>query len=367
MRPDLEHYYLIDQYLENKLTGQELAAFEQQLMQDKAFANEVQEQRMLNNLILEAELKSVRSQIEKDLLNMQTPSFFRMHWQWISAGALCLLGSLFFMLPGKKDIQTVSLQKSAASHIEKENNPDIAPVENTTQKTATALNLPAKTDISDIVTRTQATDTAQAGSLVIAGTPVIVPVNTKTEPALETTAGEENKKTDCSLTKITSVITTENSCMNTETGSIHIDKISGGIAPYTYTLNNKKIKEKNVSALGAGIYEVKISDRNGCLSEQKISILEKNCTPAIQQGTKFNINPMLGETCSIAFDTDKKGSLTIYNRSGKIVYRVTNPSLDYIEWNGSDGTGALAEAGLYVYLIDYTDGTKVTGEVTITR
>lgn len=155
--------------------------------------------------------------------------------------------------------------------------------------------------------------------------------------------------------------------MHTETGSIHIDKISGGVAPYSFTLNNKKNKEKNISELAAGTYEIKIVDKNGCSTVQRVTVLEKNCVSTIQQGSKFNINPSIGETCSIPFNTDKKGNLTIYNRNGKIIHRETNPEKDYIEWNGTDGYGALVESGLYVYVIDYMDGTKVTGEVNIIR
>ncbi len=367
MRPDLEQYYLIDQYLENKLKGEELAAFENQLIQNESFANEVQEQRMLNDLILEAELKDVRSQIEKDLFNIQNPSFFRMHWQWISAGVLCLFGALFFIIPGKKN-PAPAIQQPVAI-MEQKNNAVIQPAENSVQQTEKPLSEKrvVKTDAGTALNRTISADTAQAVSDLVSVTPAIVPVITKTEPHTETKLSEENKKTDCSSTKITFAFTTETSCMQTETGAIHIDNITGGHAPYTFTVNNKKIKEKNLTALGAGLYDIKIADKNGCYAEQKATILEKNCVQNIQQGAKFNINPAIGETCAIPFDTDKKGSVTVYNRSGKIVYRSVNPSGEYVEWNGSDGYGSLAEAGLYVYIIDYSDGTKVSGEVNIIR
>jgi hypothetical protein len=376
LRPDLEQYYLIDQYLDNKLKGEELTAFENQLMQDSSFAKEVEEQRMLNNFILEAELKDVRIQIEKDLLNIQKPSFFRMHWKWIGAGLLSISSILYFAVSNNEDVKQSNHVSSVHSIenkkqpvidvIEKTNKPTPA-VDNTRQtvqetKTVSGTGVNKSTDVVAEIKNNSSFNTNEA----ITPT-VTIPENTNPAPKIETKPTEVTKTIDCSLTKISFSVTTETSCENTETGAIHIDRISGGIAPYSYTVNNKKVKEKNLFELAAGTYEVKISDKNGCSSEHKTTISEKNCTPSIQQGMKFNINPTIGETCSIPFNTDKKGNITIYNRGGKIIYKATDPSSDYIEWNGADGYGALAEAGLYVYIIEYTDGTKVTGEVNIIR
>lgn len=376
MRPDLEQYYLIDQYLDNKLKGAELTAFEEQLQNNASFAEEVAEQRMLNNLILEAELKDVRNQIAQDLANIQNPSFFRMNWQWIGVGLLSLLGTLYFIIPSADNTNKAIIQESSVTTIENETKSTTEVSETTkhikhiagaeknieTQKSVPTTN----------VSTSQITVATNDNIQPVKNTEVLPPItNTPTNiiqtPAIETKAAETAKTIDCSLTKIAFSVHTETTCENSETGSIHIDKVSGGVAPYLYTVNNKKTKEKSISDLAAGTYTVKISDRNGCSTEHIATILEKNCTPAIQQGLKFNINPTIGETCSIPFDADKKGNVTIYNRSGKIIYRATNPSTDSVEWTGTDGYGTLAEAGLYVYLIEYTDGTKVTGEVNIIR
>lgn len=372
MRPDLEQYYLIDQYLENKLTGEDLITFENQLGQDETFAQEVAEQRMLNGFILEAELKDVRIQMEKDLANIHKPSFFRTHWKWIGVGLLSISSILYVSLSSKEEIVS-AVQESSVQSI----NNNTQPVLKATEQVTATNNIQEKRQTTTTVSETQVSqpnaivtttnNTAPITQTEVLTPTVTTPVTTTHTPAIETQSAEVAKTIDCSLTKISFSVTTETACSNTETGSIHIDKISGGVAPYSFTLNNKKIKEKNISELAAGTYEIKISDKNGCSTEHKATVLEKNCTANIQQGAKFNINPTIGETCSIPFNTDKKGNLTIYNRSGKIIHRETNPSTDYVDWNGTDGYGALAEAGLYVYIIEYTDGTKVTGEVNIIR
>lgn len=367
MRPDLEQYYLIDQYLENKLKGEQLTAFENQLLIDSSLARDVYEQRMLNDLILEAELKSVRGQIEKDLASIQNPSFFRMHWKWIATGLLSISSILYFNI--KKDTDNrisqssvIALEHTAPSVIEESKEHTIQTSNDLKEKKqatlATAEINPKKSE-----TATALIDSIQlekTDDITVANSPQ---VNPKTEPVPII----ETKAQDCSLVKIACSILTEKTCNNAETGSIQIDKTYGGTAPYSYTLNNKKIKGLNIMDLAAGKYEIKISDRNGCTAEYTAIVSEKNCTQTIQQGAKFNINPSIGETCNIPFDTDKKGNVTIYNRSGKVIYSISNPSTNQVEWAGTEGYGALAEAGLYVYLVEYTDGTKVTGEVNIIR
>lgn len=367
MRPDLEHYYLIDQYLDHTLKGEALAAFENELLHNSAFAGQVQEQRMLNDLILEAELQSVRSQMAKDLSAIQKPSFFRMHWQWIGGGILCVLGVLFFMIPDQTDTSGTAPQSTAAAEntsgsvVEAAEYIHAQPSEKQRRRAVSAVQ-------EDNNTAVKIADTA---ALIIRVEPVRAPAdvlqNITSGSATETAQTEAITKTDCAATKITFAVSTETSCTDSETGALHVSEITGGNAPYTLNVNNKKVSKHTITALRGGIYEISVSDRNGCSSIQKATVAEKNCKPLVQQGAAFNINPAIGETCRIPVYTDKKGTVTIYNRGGKIIYRETNPSGDAVEWNGTDGYGALAEAGLYVYIIAYTDGTNVSGEVTITR
>ncbi len=367
MRPELEQYYLIDRYLENKLTGEELISFENQLSQDAQFLKRVEEQRMINDFILEAELKSVRAQIEADLAGMQNPSFFRMHWKWITAGTFLIAGILYFSLLNKKSIspsQEAHLHQSIRSSQSTSLKP-IRDADKTEEFTPVEKVTIHKTNNSSI-NHAGIPDEIRTSADSILNSTVIEPVISR-ETAANPDAKKEHTIHDCSLTEISCSMTTETSCSNSRTGSISIEKISGGLEPYSLTLNNKKIKAKNISELGAGIYTLKITDKNGCYKEYQTIVSEKNCISAIQQGSKFNINPAIGETCSIPFDSNKRGNVIIYNRSGKIIYRDTNPDKDYAEWNGTDGYGALAEPGLYVYIIEYEDGTKITGEVNIMR
>jgi hypothetical protein len=376
LRPDLETYYIIDQYLGDNLRGEELIHFESKLKANASFAQEVAEQRMLNDFILEAELKSVRSQLSHDLANIETPSFIKKNWQWMGLGILAAAGILYYstnqkvasekITSEKSDIEISKNEAHITSEIKKEvpaikikNNDDESALKNTT--------IPSKA--SHLKTQIVALDTIQTSidPNISAPAKIATTSNTIIVPTVEIKKNEAVTKIDCSVSNIQFSLTSKATCQNDQKGAIYIQKVSGGSEPYTYTLNNKKIKTSLIENLSEGKYAIKISDKNGCYTEHTTTILEENCTPKIQQGEKFNINPTIGESCSIQFNTDKKGTITIYNRGGKIIYRVTNPSSAFIDWNGADGYGALAEPGLYIYMIDYTDGTTVSGEVNITR
>ena len=61
-------------------------------------------------------------------------------------------------------------------------------------------------------------------------------------------------------------------CFNGTDGSIDLF-IEGGTVPYTYDWNNGSTDE-DLNGIGAGTYEVTISDANGCSLDQQISITE---------------------------------------------------------------------------------------------
>jgi len=371
LRPDLDEYYLIDQYLDNKLQGEELHAFEKRMSIDNSFANQVQEQKMLNNFILEAELKSVRLQIEKDLLKLNSPSFFRTYWKWIGLSTLGILGLFFYTFnnTGTKKSVVTAEQKSdlteQSNDLTAVSEANIATIQNSkavhkTEITSTETLIGPATQKNDTLHRIETIEApAQQKNNI---------VNTVETMSIDTKQTTEIKKIDCSTVKISFSLKSQATCKDEEEGSISIENINGGTAPYTFLLGSKKIKERKISELGEGIYAITITDKNGCSSEQKTTVFEKNCAlPVHQQTTKFNINPTIGEVCKIPFNPNKTGNLSVYNRSGKTVFKVMNNTDESVEWAGTDGYGSLVEQGLYVYIIEYTDGTKESGEVNIVR
>ncbi|MGN6645240.1 MAG: gliding motility-associated C-terminal domain-containing protein [Cytophaga sp.] len=373
MRPDLERYYLIDQYLEKKLQGEQLRAFEDQMKSDPGFAEQVFEQQALNDLILEAELSDVRAQLERDLASLNKPSFFKTYWKWIGLGSLFVAGTLIYTL-NQENAATIIIEGKSASKETKTESASLELKSNTISNTVNTSSVKKKIPAIDskvsnrtaVKNTTEQVQAQQSIELPVQQTSIID--QSVTEVAPTETKGTEEKKHDCNTVKILFTLKAQPTCENEQDGAISIENISGGAVPLTIFINDRKIKDRKITDLNSGTYEIKITDKNGCSHEQKILITEKNCSqPAEQRLTKFNINPTIGEVCKIPSNPSKKANLTIYNRSGKVIYHLSNHSDEYIEWNGTDGYGALVDQGLYVYIIDYSDGTKESGEVNIIR
>ena len=372
MRPDLEQYYLIDQYLEKKLQGEELRAFEDHMKADSAFADQVYEQQVLNSLILEAELSDVRSQLEKDLARLNKPSFFKTYWKWIGLGSLFMAGTLLYTLNKgnttsivKKEKETGTETKSQSQSIKAKSITNNNAANTSSVKKETPTTEAKVSNLTPVANTTEQQSVQQVELPIQQKSLIDHPV---TIASTETKQETEVKKHDCNAVKISFTLRAQAACENEQDGIILIDNISGGSAPLSMFVNDRKVQNSKIKDLNSGTYEVKVTDKNGCFHEQKVLVTEKNCAqPAEPKLMKFNINPTIGEVCKIPSNTAKKGDLTVYNRSGKIIYHTTNHSDEYIEWNGTDGYGALVDQGLYVYIIEYSDGTKETGEVNIVR
>ena len=84
-------------------------------------------------------------------------------------------------------------------------------------------------------------------------------------------------------------------CDGLETGVLNITNLSGGVAPYTYWLNNQSFtKVEELIKLGSGIYSFYIKDTNGCVSQTASDTLVAPEIPVIELGGNKEIN--LGES-----------------------------------------------------------------------
>lgn len=69
--------------------------------------------------------------------------------------------------------------------------------------------------------------------------------------------------------KITSLPVVLPSCYGSADGSITVNA-SGGVMPYSYSLNSVSYNVSNISGLGAGTYAVRVIDLNGCTKDTTI-------------------------------------------------------------------------------------------------
>ncbi|MDO5509816.1 MAG: choice-of-anchor L domain-containing protein [Weeksellaceae bacterium] len=147
---------------------------------------------------------------------------------------------------------------------------------------------------------------------------------------------------------------------NIETGPDYlIINASGGTQPYQYSLNGTIWQPSNqFNYLQPGTYQVYVRSADGCISEMyEISIF---ITPTLFTPNGDGINdtfrlPQLSSTVS--------GQVQIYDRYGKMIYEGVTQGNEV--WDGLDNRGHKVPSEDYWYIIQLSDGRKLTGHVTV--
>src|SRR5690606_19613483 len=113
--------------------------------------------------------------------------------------------------------------------------------------------------------------------------------------------------------------------------------------------------------LGKGVYLFYIRDFKGCTSKIEVSVGEKNCKP-----NKFIINTTIGESWIVS-EWNLNYTLKIYNKSGREILKKSSKEMPYYEWQGDYNYGNILDSGLYIYIIEYTNGQIDNGQISIVR
>lgn len=163
----------------------------------------------------------------------------------------------------------------------------------------------------------------------------------------------------CDDTKITAQVTSNNTCMDEANGEIkiHNASISGGVAPYSYALNNEESSSLTTryTGLSEGTYEVHIKDSKGCEIMKEVIVEARKC--------KYIYSRQ--EDVYWQLPTNKPCKLTIFNVSGYIVVTKEYYDGDLLQWDGFGNNGEALATGSYVYVIETIDGDKEKGELAI--
>jgi len=146
-----------------------------------------------------------------------------------------------------------------------------------------------------------------------------------------------------------SLIKTEDVC-NQKKGSVRVSELIGS-APFSFFWSNGAT-DSAISDIGEGIYELTVTDGNGCLRSKSVGVLniDEECNPLFLLPTAFSPN---GDGLNDVFEPKMKGyevvGLTIYNRWGEKVFSS--------QGQGWDGTsqGVAAQNGVYTYTLILVD------------
>jgi len=165
-------------------------------------------------------------------------------------------------------------------------------------------------------------------------------------------------------------IQVQNSQCGSQNGSISINSSGSGIRTFIQELN-EEFNGNTIANLSPGEYHLSISDSLYCTFDTIITI-QSNCNiylPNIFSPNGDGINDEFGKIVGIVTDF---WELSIFNRSGNLVFYSTDPN---IGWNG-DQKNKKVQSGVYTWLLRYklntnpseqSDIKQISGDVTVIR
>jgi hypothetical protein len=359
MRNELEQLELIDRYLQNRLSGEELVVFQKQMADDGSLVEMVNEQRFIHELVIDHALIDVKKKLQAIDANNKDSSNGNIK-KWGAAGlgiVLVLIATLFF----KEKDEPVTKGNDKVVTPSKETVPLFS--EKRTVKTEKKKN---KFDRSQ--SQILMTDTSTAERREKALTPVIPLDIDSAEYVPSGTVAEvitEDVQPTCGLESSQLVSTTEPSCSDSPTGKITIDQASlNGTPPFSFSIDGKEYVTSHVlSNLYNGSYLITVRDADGCTwtSPDEIVINEINCKPH-----EYSFYPSRGEVWHFPLSDNSDGEINIYNSSGVLVWRsvITNGSAD--QWDGTSN-GQSLPLGSYSFIYRARNSKTISGSVTILR
>jgi hypothetical protein len=368
----MNEFELIENYLKGKLQGQELVEFENKLASNSAFSSKVEEHKAMQELLHTQGLIQTREKLQalrKERLSKDNKKG-NGHNGWIKSVIFILLSLvvltsvyLFFnQSKSSNDSNTFftsspegnPLSDSTISALDNKENTSATIISNSidsikTDKTLSVTDITDKDSVWQNMTTTSSTDTHS------------VKPTDKKNIASQKVIPPEIVKDACDEVHIKAKIQTDASCEDKTTGKLVLSQLTGGKAPYIFSLDNVESGRSGFfDQLPAGKHEVQITDANGCTTLLQAEIQSKPC--------QLNIfAPDYGETWKFPISTNGNCKVSIYDSSGKMVYEVTTNNGQPSEWNGVGNNEAYIKAGAYLYQISCDDGKINQGSVTVTR
>jgi hypothetical protein len=356
----------IDGFLKGNLHGEELQEFEEALLQNQELREEVENARSLQKLVFQNRLLTIKDLAKQEEARIENKNL-TVKKGTIGAAFLILILATIGILQYNKNEDSVTEQSvgnpdkvqvvqgngtSGKSDSEKNQDPEFSDGDSGNSKILKIHNsgIPhseSNYTIKDTILPEIPVDNAY-----------IKPEVTRTLDSKNISAVKDENTQSCEFVHLKARISTTPACIGSSDGKIEAINISGGTMPYTQNLfaNGKEVYSN--SGLKAGNYELVITDSKNCQQRFEAQINEKSCP------VNDYFNPSFGEVWNIPV-TDKSGKLTIYSRTGTLIYQMDLKKNTAATWNGADKYDRL-EAGYFIFVIEYEDGEVLKGSVTIT-
>ncbi len=356
-------YDQIEAYLNGELSSAEQEAFEKELSINNSLVDQLEKHKLANALIMESRLLSVKNILaEEKIKTAQKASYKKYAYAAIAlAAAIGTAVSVLVYSTNKKDDQAPKQfeeERTYGSGIfsEKEKINSILPAtaEKSYQTQTPEPTYLRKQDVQLMEEQHQLNKEYSTAKVAPDTVKVLEPAHPeKTVEAYET-------KDVCAGIAIKADVRTTATCLHEAAGNVLVHNIQGGTKPYNVSIIDAHKESVRNGELAKGIYQVYITDKNGCgKTYSAIEITEKDCPK------DYSFNPFIGETWIIE-SHNSSGKIEIYNKSGALCYQANLDAHASNEWTGV-GLNNQILPGYYIFVIKYSDGTSKKGSVTIVQ
>jgi hypothetical protein len=384
VRPELETYYEIDLFLKGELSGEALRSFEDRLQSDPLFSEEVNLVKQVNFLVMAAASDQLRQQVISDVKKIDQKRISARKYGFgmivvltlVSCITLFLYNNKSSRIPRNISISAPVITEVPAKKIPEEKFSEATVSQETSTKPAIKKNssntiraADPEVSASEPAQQMQVKDSLPTIALHAVAPEPLVKTEKKELTAIPRPAKEINSQPDeaviCHGFKIETIPKVEAACPGEASGKVIFNTaaIKGGQGPYHIALEKKSKTSISESFYGldAGDHLFFISDDRGCTEAFNIIVPERPCGQ-----NKFTLNTTAGETWHIPAVKDEF-TITINDRSGRVVYKHKSAEIYQLEWNGTDLSSGFLDPGLYIYLIEYTDGKTESGQISIVK
>ncbi len=363
MSKDIELYERIDLYLNHELSAEALKAFEEELSWNTELQEQLELQALTNESIVDFRLSKVKalaqSYSEKTIRTNTYQNYLKGGLVVLLTGAT----TLYFLWPSAPKESALISSKSAEP---------ISSSVQVKQKGSTSTAAKQSTANAELSAAKQ-TENKKIGEtapvLVDSNSHVVVATKKEslTAPLVSTKTVELKKESivadPCKGILLTATAQVKASCAGKNNGTLFIDEVSGGQAPYRFALNDDAFSSgKWIENLSPGNYTLHIQDAKGCTTDSHKTYTI--ATMACPVTGKYLLSPMDGQTWKIPTEGNA-AKLKIVNKAGQLIYATDIRNGESQEWDGKDQHNTYPEPGAYLYLLEFLDGHIEQGYITI--
>ncbi len=380
---NFERYEEIDRYLNHEMSESELRQFENELKADQSLAEMVETQAAANAIIFESKLLDIKNTVKKDLDKIEADAAKPKLKKWWVGGAVLLgLVSVALLLKNEAEEKEIPTKKVIKEEILVTENRVLDTIQDiviskekviTTEdkvqveKTNTTNTQPKGEELPQNKRETaiKEVDTPKQETSKIEKPQTVSEKETKSEPKDDKPQTTTPLVEPCAKIVIKARPTTAPACEDEQNGEIQLkyETLSGGKSPYSYSLDGAKPRQVPQSGvkytnLSAGDYTFTIIDANSCAITIALEVTTKECMNEQQ----FSFNPSR-EPLRVTLQSDEIGVVQIRSKSGLNILQ--QEVQGNFEWDGRDIDGNDVASGIYHYTVQYSNGKKEQGFITV--